>query len=160
NSAPAANSSGPYLIVLSAQSEPGLRQRQRDLFNWLGQAPSNFDLRDVSATLALGRKHFPQYRSAWIASDSTALQEALQIYSDHPAERSGALRNNAAVSRLIPLLVEEANKLTGEARAESLHALAELYRMGYDLEWRSLFRNEPFRRIALPAYPFTRNRYW
>jgi acyl transferase domain-containing protein/SAM-dependent methyltransferase len=41
-----------------------------------------------------------------------------------------------------------------------LNTLAELYRRGLPIDWRSFDRDHPRRRVALPSYPFQRRRYW
>ena len=54
--------------------------------------------------------------------------------------------------------------LTGEF-SKLLQAAASLYMAGVDLDWRSIHRdhpsvNEPARKVALPGYPFERQRFW
>jgi len=41
-----------------------------------------------------------------------------------------------------------------------LDAVAELYTRGVEIDWRGLDRDYPCRLVALPTYPFERQRYW
>jgi NADPH:quinone reductase-like Zn-dependent oxidoreductase/acyl carrier protein len=41
-----------------------------------------------------------------------------------------------------------------------LSSLAGLHRQGHAVDWRGLHRPFPHRRVALPGYPFQRQRYW
>nr|VFJ75469.1 MAG: amino acid adenylation domain-containing protein [Candidatus Kentron sp. FW] len=41
-----------------------------------------------------------------------------------------------------------------------LRTLAELYRQGVPIDWTGFDRDYPRRRVALPTYPFQRQRYW
>lgn len=41
-----------------------------------------------------------------------------------------------------------------------LETLATLYTNGFDINWESFDAPHPYRRIALPTYPFQRERYW
>lgn len=46
------------------------------------------------------------------------------------------------------------------AHSELLRALAQAWALGLDLHWPSFFRHESRQRLALPTYPFERERYW
>jgi acyl transferase domain-containing protein len=41
-----------------------------------------------------------------------------------------------------------------------LRSLAELHRSGYPIDWQGFHRPFPHRLVALPGYPFQRQRYW
>jgi acyl transferase domain-containing protein len=41
-----------------------------------------------------------------------------------------------------------------------LSSLAKLYAQGVKIDWSSLHRGQPRRRVVLPTYPFQRQRYW
>jgi acyl transferase domain-containing protein len=43
---------------------------------------------------------------------------------------------------------------------QMLDSLGRLYVEGFDVDWAGLDRQYPRRRVALPAYPFQRERYW
>ncbi len=44
--------------------------------------------------------------------------------------------------------------------AQMLKSLGELYTVGVDVDWAGFDRDYPRRRLALPTYPFQRERYW
>ncbi|MBM5808225.1 MAG: acyltransferase domain-containing protein, partial [Cyanobacteria bacterium M_surface_9_m1_291] len=41
-----------------------------------------------------------------------------------------------------------------------LRSLSELHRSGYSIDWQGFHRPFPHRQVALPGYPFQRQRYW
>ena len=41
-----------------------------------------------------------------------------------------------------------------------LESLAQLYRRGVAVDWANVYEDDPRQRIALPTYPFQRQRYW
>ncbi|HEY0739061.1 MAG TPA: amino acid adenylation domain-containing protein [Herpetosiphonaceae bacterium] len=45
-------------------------------------------------------------------------------------------------------------------RLAFLRALGQLWLAGIDVDWRKLYAEEDCRRVALPTYPFERERYW
>ena len=77
-----------------------------------------------------------------VAARSFAGQAALKLYGQELVGRGQSLR--------------------GEARSyrEALQAVAELYCQGYALDWQKLYASATPRRISLPTYPFTTQRYW
>jgi len=48
----------------------------------------------------------------------------------------------------------------GTARAVLLHSLGELWTLGCKVDWHRFHRGERHNRVALPVYPFERQRYW
>jgi acyl transferase domain-containing protein/acyl carrier protein len=65
-------------------------------------------------------------------------------------------RRAGGAGRAQPLLGEQSN---GRARG-LLPALARLWCAGVEIDWASVHRHESRRRVALPTYPFERQRYW
>lgn len=57
----------------------------------------------------------------------------------------------------IDVLVKAAEQLSGDA---SLATLAKIYVAGGTIHWESFYKESSGRRIALPTYPFQRQRYW
>ncbi len=50
--------------------------------------------------------------------------------------------------------------LAGEGEAGFTHAVGEAYKAGCAIDFHNLFDDRPRRRIAIPSYPFQRERYW
>lgn len=55
---------------------------------------------------------------------------------------------------------EMVQQLDGQSESTRDHALAKLYAAGADVDWESVYRSDPGRRISLPAYPFERRHYY
>ena len=50
---------------------------------------------------------------------------------------------------------------TGQTSKETLeHSVAQWYMRGAEIDWRQLYQGQQHRRIAIPNYPFQRQRYW
>ncbi|WP_437836519.1 SDR family NAD(P)-dependent oxidoreductase [Sorangium sp. So ce1153] len=162
----------PYhLLALSAKTEAALQRRARDLVDlllderraWDGQA-----LSALSYTLLAYRPHF-EHRSAVVAADreeAIASLERVAAGGEHPAVARGFVARGFAAQ---PALVQDAHERLERLASErhdpnrcrtSLAAIAELYCQGYSLDWSLQYGGRPPRRIALPAYPFARERYW
>ncbi|MGH9350203.1 MAG: SDR family NAD(P)-dependent oxidoreductase [Vicinamibacterales bacterium] len=166
---PATEPRSRHLVVLSARTENGLRRREADLLAWLSAGGGRHRLADISATLALGRAHF-DHRSAYVVASVAELEEKLVAAAgstDHRAGRcaplSGQLRDNSLIRRVTRLILDDlatSDVARGEAREDDLRALAELYVLGFDVEWHRLFYDTLEERVALPAYPFEKERYW
>jgi phthiocerol/phenolphthiocerol synthesis type-I polyketide synthase E len=45
-------------------------------------------------------------------------------------------------------------------RAAALAAAADLWTQGYEVEWAAVRRHKPVRRVAVPGYPYERERHW
>ncbi len=133
NDAPSA-STGPELIVLSARSKDALRQRARDLRQWIETRDGAPELAALADTLQRGRSHMAE-RLAFIAPDTAAVVRGLAAY-----------------------LEGEKPPVEGEA---TLAQAAEDYLASKAVDWEALTgRSNPRRLGGLPTYPFERKRYW
>ncbi|KJH66516.1 polyketide synthase [Chromobacterium violaceum] len=160
-----------YLLVLSAKTAEALRERVARLAATLesgafkdGQLPS------ISLTLLEGRHPF-RHRLALVASD---LEEACYALRQHlagerrpnlfPGEVDRGFTPQKTMLRYVEQLLDGGRAAAeGEAR-ESLAALADFYRQGYDVDGRRLFAEAGSAasppRLSLPGYPFARERHW
>lgn len=59
---------------------------------------------------------------------------------------------------LIPLLMQQL--ASGQQYEDNLLALAKFYVDGYALDWQQVHAHEARQKIALPTYPFAKERYW
>jgi acyl transferase domain-containing protein/acyl carrier protein len=159
-----------YLICLSAKTEAALRRREADLAGWLENEGQEYRLGDISATLLLGREHF-EIRSVLVVGDIPELQAKLkQVLNDGEAE--GYFKTGDSAEIPAPLLAEESGwaaikktlsdpEINPVEYHHQLSGLAEAYVKGYTPNWKELFLNRNnIRRIALPTYPFAKDRYW
>ncbi|MFJ1268719.1 SDR family NAD(P)-dependent oxidoreductase [Legionella lytica] len=153
-----------YLLTLSAKTEMALKQRAHDLRHWLTQHPTA-NLQQISYTLNAGRSHF-DYRCALVAS---TIDEAIQLLQQLdaptlPAHLLMQLQGNVKTEpkvishTIIPLLLQQL--ASGQQYQDNLVALAKFYVDGYTLDWQQVHAQETLQKIALPTYPFAKERYW
>ncbi len=136
--------SGPWLFALSARDANALKRRLLDLADWLREQSDVVDLARVADTLARGRAHW-RYRCAIIAGDRLTLASAL--------EQAAGLQPIAVPNDHIP------QSIAATARPDDLPVLAARYQQGDMPDWQALFgsKKPP---LALPGYPFARERFW
>ncbi|HYJ85573.1 MAG TPA: SDR family NAD(P)-dependent oxidoreductase, partial [Pyrinomonadaceae bacterium] len=166
---PTASSRPAYLFALSAKTEEALQQKASDLFSWLATEGHKHRLGDIAFTLHQGRSHFP-IRAAMVAGSVEELQRALGALQRREKSQHYLIRN----LRETPCVPESAqrrlgNELLGElcdrqhtddVFRQKLLSVAEWYVKGYDIDWKRLYADRQYRRLAMPTYPFARARYW
>ncbi|HEU4888424.1 MAG TPA: SDR family NAD(P)-dependent oxidoreductase, partial [Thermoanaerobaculia bacterium] len=147
---PDAPITGPCIFALSAKNEERLRESASRLLRHL-RSEQDIDLARLCYTLQTGREAM-QERLAFVVSDVADLVRRLDewgsrgasadVYRGSVDSRRGAKRSPAVI---------------GE---QSLSDLASMWTAGEEVEWERLYASTPPRRIALPTYPFARERYW
>ncbi|WP_410638385.1 SDR family NAD(P)-dependent oxidoreductase [Amycolatopsis sp. lyj-346] len=158
--APAA---GPQAIVLSARDAGRLRARAEDLRGFLvralaeDRAPS---LADLAFTLQVGREEM-EHRLGFAAGRVEDVVAALGAFLDgtpHPGLHTGTLRRarGAAVAR------DRTPDPAAAAAADAgdLARLTALWCEGRVVGWADLHPAGTRRVVALPSYPFARQRHW
>ncbi|NUR60147.1 MAG: SDR family NAD(P)-dependent oxidoreductase [Catenulispora sp.] len=149
---------GPELIVLSAANEEGLRRQAALLADHLAVTPATARdergwLADVGYTLRQGRQALEE-RLAIVAE---SVPEAVAVLRGFGAAQATAAVIRGGIDRPAPAGGERA---VAEAVAgRDLDRLGRLWADGAKVDWSALDR-VPRRRIALPAYPFERERHW
>ena len=117
-------------------------------------------LGDVSFTLATGRSHLEQ-RAALVAgsaAEAGALLAALAAGRPAP----GLYTGRAAAwppGATPPALLASLRRGTDDER-QLAETLAQLYVHGVTADFAALHARRPGRKLALPPYPFQRQRYW
>jgi 3-oxoacyl-(acyl-carrier-protein) synthase/acyl carrier protein len=155
-----------YVVMLSARTEEQLRQQAQNLLGLLKRS-TNLSMNDLSYTLFVGRMHMA-CRLSCVACDQKELEQFLeqwmatgaasQVYTAEIQE--SRIRENISLKKFGNYCIRECRNATDAASyLENLAAIAELYVKGYSLDYRALFSQDS-RRIPLPTYPFTRERYW
>ncbi len=145
------------LLPLSAKSESALRALAARYVALLAQDPEG-DLARIAYTAGIGRVHFP-HRLTVLASTTSEAREALDTFITNqpsPAVKTGKAAN-ADYRR------DGADVKTRLARGYENAALADvadLYLEGVTIDWTRLYGAEIPSRVALPTYPFERQRYW
>jgi acyl transferase domain-containing protein/acyl carrier protein/SAM-dependent methyltransferase len=156
-----------YLIALSARTVGQLRRQAEQMMAYVKGEP-NVDLGHVSFTLLLGRKHFP-HRLACIVQDAGQLAERLAAWLENgqavdlfqsdpgaqlPLEELPSDHYGYACMDACARETERMNYL------ERIASILELYTQGYEMSFDRLFADGRYIRLALPVYPFARERYW
>ncbi|HEU4534582.1 MAG TPA: SDR family NAD(P)-dependent oxidoreductase, partial [Polyangiaceae bacterium] len=155
--APASAARRPALVVLSARREGQLRAAARNLLDYLrGNPEGAADRLDrIAYTLQVGRVAMRE-RLAIMATGEHELAEKLEAFL---AGRGvgGLFRGHGKPEEGAATPPDAAEELA--ARGE-YGALLERWVRGSEVDWGRLVEGERPATIALPAYPFARERYW
>ncbi|WP_158755175.1 non-ribosomal peptide synthetase [Dyella sp. S184] len=160
----AASSSAPspVLIVLSAKTAPALRERVKQLLSAIDTPEvRHAGLADMAYTLQVGRQAMAS-RLALVVDSFETLQVRLEnwlaqsfapgelltgeIGADMPAQDKDAAQRDDSLAALLA---------GGE-----LQQLAQKWVEGHVLDWLLLHEPGARRRVALPTYPFVKDKYW
>jgi len=145
---------GPCLFVLSAKNEDRLREYVDRLTARLRGRP-DLDLASLCYTLQAGREAMEE-RLATVISTVDELVDRLSAWRER-GSAAGVVRGSAGPRRGSRRSAKLAKTGTGE---QDLIELASKWTASEDVDWTSLYSYKTPRRIALPTYPFARERYW
>ncbi len=132
-----ANQDAPYLVILSAKNKERLQESVNQLLTYV-EKEKDVDLADLAYTLQVGREAMPE-RLALIVSDRAGLIEKLKDWKPQQASH---------------------NVYPGSSGESNLPELARMWVDGADMDWENLYSRHRPVRIALPAYPFAKERCW
>ncbi len=141
-----AEQEGPWVVPVSAKSESALLQS----VSRLSAVAPDADLTDLAYTLQIGRDAM-RYRVAFVASEPDNLVRQMKAFL--------AGDEGIAVTGKVPAGRKEKSAPL-DPMGKSSRALVQHWVAGGDVDWLKLYGNNRPRRIALPAYPFQRKRYW
>jgi polyketide synthase PksL len=160
----------PELFLLSARDTAALR-RYANIFADRLRHRANPALRDLAYTSQVGRTPMPVRLALiaqsieelaanldrWLASSDAVSAEEADIdgvfsgdAKTHFSRRAGGLVEGLEGKTFLDSLMEN----------RSLSRLARLWVMGADIDWSRMQRSERPRRVSMPTYPFSRERYW
>ncbi|HVI93285.1 MAG TPA: beta-ketoacyl synthase N-terminal-like domain-containing protein, partial [Anaeromyxobacter sp.] len=151
---------GPRLFVLSARSAERLEESARRLAAFLREDPgARAALADVAYTLQVGRVAMAE-RVAIVAAGAEELVEALDAFAGGKS-RPETFRGSAAAGATLQVDGEEGREfLAALLRKGRLEQVAKLWVAGADVDWTRVDGARDRRRVALPTYPFARERHW
>jgi acyl transferase domain-containing protein len=157
---PAATSA---VIVLSARTAEQLRQKARDLLDYVRPRQTAIDLVGMAYTLQVGREAMEE-RLGFVASSVGQLAETLQAYVAGERDIDDAYqgrmkRNNDALS-LFSADADLQHTIDRWIANRRFSKLLELWVKGLDVDWGKLYGEVKPRRLSLPTYPFAKERYW
>jgi acyl transferase domain-containing protein len=153
-----------YLITLSARTSERLQDQARQLVEWFTQRRS-VNCADVSYTLLTGRQHF-NHRLACVVKDERDLREKLTRWLEKSAapllyvgkvQAVSVVGSDPGAGRRGPASSPAGST---DSNTERLARSAELYVQGRLPNSEELFAGDRPVRIALPTYPFAKERYW
>jgi acyl transferase domain-containing protein/acyl carrier protein len=157
----------PYVLIpLSARNEEGLKRvvgRLHDSLKDARRQKVSPRLEDLAFTLQVGRVAMAE-RLAMMVRSIAELEEKLKKWMADPGHLEGVHRARAKRNTEISSLFdgdEELHEATAKwLQKRKLTKLMELWLLGLDVDWSRLYEGGNPRRIALPTYPFARERYW
>uniref|UniRef100_UPI000E3248F9 SDR family NAD(P)-dependent oxidoreductase n=1 Tax=Steroidobacter cummioxidans TaxID=1803913 RepID=UPI000E3248F9 len=151
-----------HAILLSAGSPEQLRQRARDLLSFV-QEDQAIDLRSMAYTLQVGREAMEARLGILVRSVEQLvgkLQACLAGERDIEDVYQGQAKSDQETLRLFGGDEDFLATLERWLARRKLSKLLELWTKGLDVEWDKLYEVDRPRRMALPTYPFNKERYW
>ena len=165
----AAPSGPPYLLTLSGKTDVALRARARDLLAWMELHGGGVAPEDVAFTVNVGRTAF-RHRAALIADDAEGVRNQLSrialgeacdgVLSGVSPANEPTNATAASVLRDLADLVGQGTGVGIETRRKAMAGLAQGFIRGYPIDWRKAEAGRAALRLALPGYPFARERHW
>jgi acyl transferase domain-containing protein/acyl carrier protein len=165
-----------FIVPLSARTAEQLRQRARDLLEFIGTPQQRgqpveestasskpVDLAAVAYTLQIGREAMEE-RLGFVVSSVEQLAEKLSAYIDGETNIEGAHRGRVEPGNDGMTIIGRDDDMQ-EAIARwigrrKLSKLLDVWIRGLNVDWNKLYGNVKPRRIGLPTYPFAKERYW
>jgi acyl transferase domain-containing protein/acyl carrier protein len=155
-----------HIIPLSAKTPESLSRKVISLNNWLLLHGQHVNFDDLAFTLSIGRAHF-QYRYAFIAKNTNDIKEHLQSTLNESSDQwivdSGGKAEDtleAGKEKMDNLLLKINDISSKEEKKLNLTKIINFYLSGYNIDWKLLYQENVYKRIALPTYPFAREKYW
>ena len=155
---------GRAIVPLSAKTPEQLEQKARELLAFVRRDAASLDLHELSYTLQIGRDPMDE-RLGIVAGSTAELAAKLESWLEGTARVEGVHRGKVTRTTESTSILnqdEDVRKAIVQKwiAEQKLGRLAELWVHGLDVEWDELHGEIKPRRIALPVYPFARERYW
>ncbi|MEE6265608.1 SDR family NAD(P)-dependent oxidoreductase [Streptomyces diastatochromogenes] len=153
------------LVVLSARTSGQLTAVAARLAEHV--ARTDADLADLAYSLQTGREPMSERLAVVVASKGELLDALDDFLTGAGPDHDGAVLHRGtttggAAGLLAELADDDVRELLAErwARSGKLTKLAAVWVQGLDADWRLLHEGSVRRRVALPTYPFAKDRYW
>ena len=162
-----------YIFTASAKSKDSLKMLINDYKQFLEQE-EEISLVNLCYTASLGREHY-NHRLAIIVKSIDDLKEKLSIVNSNNFDNNDYIYMNTlnATKSKIPTFDEKApllsNKIDENMKGlstfnngnnELLEKICYSYTMGTDIDWEYFYKDNLLNKIALPTYPFEKERCW
>ncbi|HEX8189594.1 MAG TPA: SDR family NAD(P)-dependent oxidoreductase, partial [Pyrinomonadaceae bacterium] len=159
----------PYqLVTVSARTQDSFDARLADLERWLVAEGARHALPDIAYTLNYGRSHF-ELRAAFVVGSAEELVERIRSLRQSGEAADCCTSADASLDAVEPAAVGGPPTPTealgyaaadGEGVKAALSSLAAAYARGEEIDWHIVYADGGRRRVSLPTYPFSRERYW
>jgi polyketide synthase PksN len=154
---------GKVAILLSARTAEQLRQKARDLLEFVLARLSSIDLVAMGYTLQVGREGMEE-RLGLVVDSVQQVAEKLAAYvaGEQGVEDAyrGQVKRNLEGLSLFSADVDLQQTIDKWMANKKLSKLLELWVSGLELDWNKFYGEVKPRRMSLPAYPFARERCW
>jgi len=151
------------IIPLSARTVDQLRQKARDLLDFIRKEARPADLLEIAYTLQVGRAAMDE-RLGFVVSSVEQLADRLQAYVDGKQAiedaYQGQVRRNKEALSLFSTDADLQQTVDKWIANRKLSKLVDLWVKGLELDWDKLYGDAKPQRISLPTYPFAKERYW
>ena len=154
------------IVPLSARTEQQLEQKVSELFGYCQQqpdltgTPNTLSLMDLSFTLQIGRAAM-KHRLAFVVNSIAQLEEQLADFLI-PSSDSKRDDRNLLQGHVSHISEDEKDKQDIDRLIERKQfvQLAKIWVSGFDIDWNKLYQESKPKRISLPTYPFSKQKYW
>ncbi|WP_129645085.1 SDR family NAD(P)-dependent oxidoreductase [Peristeroidobacter agariperforans] len=159
---------GPVIIPLSARTADQLKQRARDLLDFIRarEPEGSIDLAGMAYTLQAGREAM-DIRLGFIVDTVAQLAEKLEAYlsstdivgADIEGMCEARIRDHKETLSGFSEDPDFQDTIDRWLARKNLPKLLDVWAKGLDLNWSKLYDTPP-RRVSLPTYPFAKEKYW
>jgi polyketide synthase PksN len=154
---------GDCIVPLSARTAEQLRQRSRELLEFIRSGHQPVDLASLAYTLQTGRDAMEE-RLGFVVRSLEELVENLGAYVSGAREVDGMHQGRVEPGNDSMMLIggdEDMQAAIEKWIAQrKLSKLLDLWTRGLQVDWNRLYHDTPPQRIPLPTYPFARERHW
>lgn len=165
------------IIPLSAKNEEQLKQKAFDLLNFIRSSTlgnhcqeeqavnsvSKIDLVSVAYTLQIAREAM-ECRLGFVVNSLSQLAEKLEAYihGEQHVENMlhGVVKRKSEAISIISQDDDMKEAVDKWISRNKLSKLLDLWVKGMELEWDKLYSDAKPKRISLPGYPFSKEKYW
>ena len=158
------------IMPLSARTVDQLKQRARDLLEFVNTAQSNqstttspLDLAAVAYTLQVGRDAMEE-RLGFVVSSVEQLAQELSRYLSGEKNIERVYQGRVQAGNESVTMIGQDDDMQGAVdrwlTRRKLPELLNLWIRGLAFDWNKLYDDEKPSRISLPAYPFAKEHYW
>lgn len=157
------NDTLPLMFVFSAKKKEQLDKMAEQFLAFIQEGTvSETELADVAYTLQTGRSAYEE-RMAFIAESLGDVEQRLEEYLKKDSLSQvmcGCAKDQTVINALFDDDEEMQEEINRWIAQEKYKKLLSLWVIGMEMDWNILYKNRRRKKISLPTYPFTKERYW